>query len=358
MKGLILAGGHGTRLRPLTHTGPKQLIPIANKPILFYAIEDLVNAGITDIGMIVGYTEERINAIKEAAGDGSKFGAKITYIEQDAPRGIAHAVAITEKFMAGEPFVVYLGDNILKGGINKFVNEFKNSNYEASILLCHVKNPQRFGVAELENEKIVRLIEKPKQPKTDLAMIGVYLFKKSVFDSIRTLKPSWRNELEITEAVDHLVQTTHNVQAHIVQDWWKDTGKSEDILEANHLILQDLTQNIEGTIEETATIIGKARIGAGTIIRENTLIRGPVLIGENCEIGPNAYIGPYTSIGDNTKIKDTEIESSIVISDTEIECKKRIVDSLIGRHTQILSDSQSPQKAIKLILGENSIIRI
>ncbi|MBI4972863.1 MAG: glucose-1-phosphate thymidylyltransferase [Candidatus Omnitrophica bacterium] len=358
MKGLILAGGHGTRLRPLTHTGPKQLIPIANKPILFYAIEDLVNAGIIDIGMIVGYTEERINAIKEAVGDGSKFGAKITYIEQDAPRGIAHAVGITEEFMAGEPFAVYLGDNLLKGGINTFVNEFKNSNFEASILLCHVKNPQQFGVAELENGRIVKLEEKPKQPKSDLAMVGVYLFKPSIFDSIRALKPSWRNELEITEAIDDLVQKTHNVQAHVVQGWWKDTGKPEDILEANHLVLEDIQHDIKGTIEEGAKIIGRVSIGAGTTVKTNTLIRGPVLIGENCEIGPHAYIGPYTSIGNKTRIREAEIESSIIMSDTQVECKKRITDSLVGGHTQILSNGQSPQKAIKLVIGENSIIKI
>lgn len=358
MKGLVLAGGLGTRLRPLTHTGPKQLIPIANKPVLFYVIEDLVEAGITDIGIIVGYTEERINIVKNTVGDGLRWGAKITYIEQDAPRGIAHAVYCAKEFMGGEPFVVYLGDNILKSGIVNFVDEFKNSDAEASILLSHVPDPQKYGVALLDDRGIVVDVEeKPKIPKSDLALIGVYMFTPNIFKIIETVKPSLRGEYEITDAVRSIILSKkYKVISHIVTDWWDDTGTAEAILHANHLILSDLEHKIGGTVEEGANLIGNIELGDGSIIRNGTVVRGPVIIGKNCSIGPG-YIGPYTSIGDNTTIIGGEVESSIIIGDTRIEFDKKIVDSLIGRYTNIVSRNSLP-KGYRFIIGENSDIQL
>ncbi len=358
MKGLVLAGGLGTRLRPLTHTGPKQLIPIANKPVLFYIIEDLVEAGITDIGIIVGYTEERINIVKNTLGDGSMWGAGITYIEQDAPRGIAHAVYCGKDFIGKEPFVVYLGDNILKSGIVNFVNEFNNSDAVASILLSHVPDPQKYGVAVLnDNGVVVDVEEKPGVPKSDLALIGVYMFTSHIFEVIKTLKPSGRGEYEITDAIRSIILSGKlKVISHIVTDWWDDTGTAEAILHANHLILCDLKHKIKGRVEEGAKLIGNIELGEKSIIRNGTVIRGPVIIGRNCNIGPG-YIGPYTSVGDNTSIIGGEVESSIIIGDTRIEFDKKIVDSLIGRYTNIISRSSLP-RGYKFIIGENSEIQI
>ncbi len=358
MKGLILAGGLGTRLRPLTHTGPKQLIPIANKPVLFYVIEDLVEAGITDIGIIVGYTEERINIVKNTVGDGSRWGARITYIEQDAPRGIAHAVSCAREFMGDEPFVVYLGDNILKSGIVDLVDEFKKSGAEASILLSHVPDPQKYGVALLDDKGVVIDVEeKPKVPKSDLALIGVYMFNPHIFKVIETLEPSWRGEYEITDAIRNIILSKKfKVISHIVNDWWDDTGTAEAILHANHLILRDLNPKMEGTIEDGARVLGNIELGQGSIIKNGTVVRGPAIIGKNCKIGPG-YIGPYTSIGDNTTIIGGEVESSIIIGDTTIEFDKKIVDSLIGRYTNIVSRNSLP-KGYRFIIGENSEIQL
>lgn len=358
MKGLILAGGLGTRLRPLTHTGPKQLIPIANKPVLFYVIEDLVEAGITDIGIIVGYTEERINIVKNTVGDGSLWNAKITYIEQDAPRGIAHAVHCAKEFIGDESFVVYLGDNILKSGIVNFVDEFNKSGGEASILLSSVPDPQKYGVAQLDEKGVVIDVEeKPKEPKSDLALIGVYMFTPLIFKVIETLKPSWRGEYEITDAIRNIILSKkYRVISHIVTDWWDDTGTAEAILHANHLILSDMKHKIKGEVQDGARLIGNVELGKDSIIRKGTVVRGPVIIGRNCKIGPG-YIGPYTSIGDNTTIIGGEVESSIIIGDTIIEFEKKIVDSLIGRYTNILSKNSLP-KGYRFIIGENSEIQL
>lgn len=335
------------------------MIPIANKPIIFYAIEDLKNAGITDIGIIVGYTEERIKSIKETVGDGTNFGVKITYIEQDVPRGIAHAIGIAEKFIDKDSFIVYLGDNLLKGGIKSYVDDFKKSDYDAGILLAKHKNPERFGVAILDKDKLIGLVEKPKEPPSNLVISGVYLFRQSVFDVIKKLKPSWRNELEITETVDKMLRSKkYKVMTRTVNGWWKDTGKPEDILEANHLVLDELKSFNKGKIEDDVTIRGKVSIDEGTVIKKGCFIRGPTIIGKNCDIGPNVYIGPYTSIGDNTVIKNGEIESSVIVGDTIISCNKRIIDSLIGKNVTIVSADENVPKAYKLVLGENSFISI
>ena len=356
MKGLILAGGTGTRLRPLTYTANKHLIPIANKPILFYGIEALRNAGIKEIGIILGTNDP--DAVKRAVGDGSKLDVKVTYIFQGEPKGIAHAVYCAKDFIGRDDFLVYLGDNMLKDGVSDLVKEFKKNNPDSSISLCRVKNPERFGVAELDaNGEIKRLVEKPKQPKSDLALIGVYLFKPSIFKVIETLKPSWRGELEITDAIDKLVQSRKNVKSHIVTGWWKDTGKPDDILEANRLVLDEIKPAKNGKIDEGVKIQGRVSIDEGTVIRKGSVINGPVIIGKNCEIGPNTYIGPYTSVGDNTTIINGEIEDSIILGESRIDCRKKIVGSIIGKNSTIKSYDKLP-KGNRFIIGENTTIEI
>src|SRR6058998_1814032 len=276
MKGIILTGGAGTRLRPLTHTGPKQLIPIANKPNVLYCLEDLRDAEITDIGVILG--DNQPGKVRELLGDGSKWGVHITYIVQGAPKGIAHAVLCAEAFAGDDPFCVYLGDNILKGGIRGMVDEFQTKGYDAEVMLCRVPNPEKFGVAELDAEgHIVSLVEKPKAPKSDLALVGIYLLRKNIFPIIRSLRPSWRNELEITEALDHPRSQGRSIKAHVVTGWWKDTGKPEDILEANHLLLEDIEHGIEGTVEPGARVEGRVRIGARSVVKSGSVIRGPAV---------------------------------------------------------------------------------
>jgi len=355
MKGLILSGGHGTRLRPLTHTGPKQLIPIANKPVLFYAIEDLKEAGVTEIGLILGTNMPE--KVKEAVGDGSQFGVKITYIMQGEPKGLAHAVAVAHDFVGDESFIMYLGDNILKSGIKEFVEGFEDSDYQARILLQQVDNPRQFGVAELDgNGHVINLVEKPEHPKSDLALVGIYLFKPSIFKAISRIKPSWRGELEITDAIQELLNSKLKVDSHIVKGWWKDTGKPEDVLDANHLILDVLESENNGKVEQGAKISGRVYIGKGSVIKKNSVIRGPVNIGENCKI--DAYIGPYTSIGDNSVISGGEIESSIIVGDAVIESNERILDSLIGNHSHIISKENSLPKGHRFIIGENSLVNL
>jgi glucose-1-phosphate thymidylyltransferase len=354
MKGLILAGGHGTRLRPLTHTGPKQLIPLANKPNILYCLEDLRDAGITEIGVILG--DILPEKVKELLGDGSAHGVHLTYIVQGFPAGIAHAILCAERFLGDEPFCVYLGDNVLKGGIRAMVREFEEQGYDAEVMLCRVPNPEKFGVAELDARgDIVSLVEKPKVPKSDLALVGIYLLRKNVFPIIRGLKPSWRDELEITEALEALRTQGARLKAHIVTGWWKDTGKPEDILEANHLLLDGIETKIEGKVDPEARVEGRVRIGAGTVVGPGSMVRGPAVIGRDCVIGPNTYVGPYTSIGDGSRLVEADIEASIVIGECMIEGTNKIVNSLIGRHTTIRSRKGLP-RGHQLVLGENSTL--
>jgi glucose-1-phosphate thymidylyltransferase len=354
MKGVVLHGGAGTRLRPLTHTGPKQLIPIANKPMSQYAIEALREAGITDIAIILGSLAPE--KVQEFYGDGGGFGVDVTYIHQGEPKGIAHAVKLTEYFVGEQPFVVFLADNILKGGIREMVDEFEGSQAAAQVALCHVSNPQSFGVAELKDGKIARLVEKPKDPRSDLALVGIYLFRRRIFDAIRRLKPSWRNELEITDAIQALLDDGLEVRHHVVKGWWKDTGRPEDILEANQLVLSELRAYNKGTIEPNVKASGIVCVDGGTVIRSGTTLRGPLIIGRNCMIGPNCYIGPYTSIGDNSAIQGAEVENTIIMGDCRIECGKRIVDSLIGRNTQINDSANTQPRGSRFIIGENTFI--
>jgi len=357
MKGVILHGGYGTRLRPLTHTGPKQLIPVANKPISQHALEDLVEAEINEIAIVLGNTYPE--KVKEHYGDGSKFGAKITYINQGEPKGIAHAISLCEQHTQNEPFIVYLGDNLLKGGIKDFAETFKTSNYDAMILLCEVQNPQRFGVAKFDEKgKLTALVEKPKQPPSNYALTGIYFLKPIIFDMIRQLKPSWRSELEITEAIQLLIEKGYNVGYQTVQGWWKDTGTPEDILEANRLILDELKTEIQGKIENHTSIQGRVSIGENTTIKNGAIIRGPAIIGNNSTIEKNVYIGPYTSIGNNTTINHGEIENSIIMDNCHINIDDRITDSLIGPNSTITSNKNNKPKARRFLIGEQSQITL
>ncbi|HEX9902994.1 MAG TPA: glucose-1-phosphate thymidylyltransferase, partial [Acidobacteriota bacterium] len=333
MKGLILSGGKGTRLRPLTFTQAKQLVPVANKPVLFYGIEALVEAGIREIGIVVGDTKEEIRA---AVGDGSRWGrgVRVTYIEQPNPLGLAHAVLVAESFLGREPFVMYLGDNILKSGITSLVEEFTRKKPNSLILLTEVPNPQMFGVAELQGGRVVRLVEKPREPRSNLALVGVYLFDHHIFEAAKAIRPSWRNELEITDAIQYLVEHGYEVHPHLVTGWWKDTGKIEDILEANRLILDSLAGRVEGEVDAESRVSGPVVLEKGAVVRNST-IRGPVIIGEGTEV-IESYIGPFTSIQGRCRIVRTEIEHSIVLEGSQIlDIGSRVDESLIGREVRI-----------------------
>ena len=356
MKGIILHGGHGIRLRPLTHTGPKQLIPVANKPISQYVLENLRNSGITDVAIVLGHISPE--KVKEYYGNGSKFDVKITYTHQDKPKGIAHAVSLCRDFVGDDPFVVYLGDNLLKGGIKAFTREFRESKCDGIILLCEVKNPQRFGVAEFDKGgKLIRLIEKPREPPSNYALTGIYFFRPIVFEMISQLKPSWRGELEITEAIQLLLDHGYKVGYKFVEGWWKDTGSPEDILESNRLVLDELEHEINGKVEDEASLQGRLYIGKNSVIRRGSIIRGPVSIGENTVVEANVYIGPYTSIGNNAVIKRGEIENSIIMDNCLIDIDEKITDSLIGPHSTIISQDSKP-KGYRLIIGERSKITV
>jgi len=351
VKALVLSGGKGTRLRPITHTSAKQLVPVANKPILFYGLEAIAESGINDVGIIVGDTK---NEIKSAVGDGSKFGIKVTYIEQEAPLGLAHAVKIAEDFIKGDEFVMYLGDNLIRDGIKALVDEFRKEKPNSQILLARVPNPQQFGVAELKDGKIVRLVEKPKQPKTDLALVGVYMFDKNIFEAVNNIKPSWRGELEITDAIQYLVKKGYNVIPHIISGWWKDTGKLEDMLEANRIILDTLRPCNSGAVENS-TIDGKVVIQKGAEVKNST-IRGPAIIGENCKI-LNSYIGPFTSVYFNTVVENSEIEHSIILENSHIKDVRKIEDSLIGQNVEIFKSRKKPV-AYRIMVGDSSKVEI
>ena len=354
MKGLILAGGYGTRLRPLTYSQQKQLIPVANKPVLFYAIEGVIRAGAKDVGIIVGPNKEKVIETVEKVD----WGINISFIHQEEPIGIAHAIKISRDFIGEEFFTTYLGDNILKGGIGDYKKLFEESGADAGILLSAVKNPQEFGIAEVDDRgNVKRLIEKPKKPSSNLALVGIYFFNKTIFEAIEHLKLSWRNQLEITEAIQWLIENGYNVSSTVVKGWWKDTGRSEDILEANRLVLDEIEPLTQGEIEAEASIQGRVSLGKNTIVKKGSVIKGPSIIGRDCEIGPNTYVGPYTSIGDNCKIVNGEIESSIVMNSTLINCKKKIVDSLIGINAKILESEHIP-RGCRFVIGDSSDVRI
>ena len=373
MKALVLAGGRGTRLRPITHTRAKQLVPVANKPVLFYGLEALAAAGIRDVGIIVSDPREMLQPdhrtgelvtvlvnsqaeIRAAVGDGSAFGLRVTYIEQEAPLGLAHAVKISEEYMAGESFVMYLGDNLIKDGITPFVREFEQSKPDAQILLAQVARPWEFGVAELEGERVVRLEEKPRQPKSDLALVGVYLFTRSIFDAVRAIKPSPRGELEITDAIQQLITSGRNVRSHVIRGWWKDTGRVEDLLEANRIVLADLVKHVEGRLDAETLVEGAVKVGRGAVV-ERSHLRGPLVIGANAVLR-EAYVGPFTAIAEGVTLEKCEIENSIVLDHSELrDIRSRIESSLIGRDVVVTESSARP-RAHRLMLGDSSRVEL
>jgi glucose-1-phosphate thymidylyltransferase len=355
MKAIILSGGKGTRLRPLTYSGAKQLVPVANKPILFYCIENIVQVGIKEIGIII--SPETGQEIKDTVGDGSRWKVKIEYIIQDMPGGLAHAIKTAREFLGGSSFVMYLGDNLIGTGIEKFVNDFNTNKPEALILLKEVDNPEQFGVAEVtEDKSVVRLIEKPKVPPSNLALVGIYIFSPKVHEAIEMIRPSERGELEITDAIQKLIETGANVESFILDMWWLDTGKKDDMLTANAIVLDEwLTESIDAFVDEESNILGRVSIAKGSEII-NSKIRGPVVIGENTVV-KDSFVGPYTSIGDNVTVVKSSVEHSVIMSGSELHDIERLEESLIGRKVKI-SQNSTRHKALRLLLGDDSVVEV
>ncbi len=358
MKALITAGGRATRLRPITYTINKHLISLANKPMIFYAIEKIAETGVKEIGINInpGDTE-----IPKAVGDGSRWGVKITFIEQTGgPKGLAHILKIAQPFLKDEPFIFYLGDNIILGSIKAFVDKFRTDKVNALLALSRVKDPQRFGVPELKDGKIVRVEEKPVNPKSDFAVTGIYVYDSNVFKAVDAVKPSARGEYEISDVHTWLIEHGYAVGYQEITGWWKDTGKPEDLLEGNQLLLSEMSaeeMKVEGELAEGAVLNGRVKIGKGTKIGARVLIRGPVVIGEGCSI-ENSYIGPYTAIGNQVEIYNTEVEHSVVFDYVDINCSKRIVDSMIGQNATIVSSTSTLPMGHKLIIGDNSMVEL
>jgi glucose-1-phosphate thymidylyltransferase len=353
LKGLILSGGKGTRLRPITHTSAKQLVPVANKPVLFYGIEAMAAAGIDEVGIIIA--PETGGEVRAAAGNGSRFGVRITYIPQEEPLGLAHAVLTAEPFLGDSPFVMYLGDNLLQGGITDLVEAFRAGTPDALILLTPVPDPENYGVAELDNGSVVGLVEKPSEPKTDLALVGVYMFMPSVHGATHAIKPSARGELEITDAIQHLVDQGLRVEPHIVKGWWKDTGRLEDMLAANRLVLDTIERQVDGELIDSQ-VDGRVVIEAGARL-ERSSIRGPAIIGAGARL-TDCYVGPYTAIGEGCAIQDAEVEHSILLAGSVVcDLDGRIESSLLGRNVRVGRDHRQP-RAYRFLVGDNSEIGI
>ena len=354
LKGLILSGGAGTRLRPITHTSAKQLVPVANKPVLFYGIEALVEAGAKEIGIIV--SPQTGDEIRAATGDGSRFGAEITYITQAEPLGLAHALLTAEDFIGDSPFVMYLGDNLLRDGIVALAEQFRDSDPDALILLTRVPDPTHYGVAELSEDRVVHLVEKPEDPPSDLALVGVYMFKSLVFDAARAIEPSARGELEITDTIQKLIDDGNRVESRTVGGWWKDTGQLEDMLEANRLVLEDVDRRIDGELDEASKVEGRVVVEAGARL-ERTLVRGPAVIGADARVA-DAYIGPYTAIADGVVVERSEVEHSILLEGSRvIDLPARMEASLLGRNVRLASADGLP-KTLRMIVGDNAEITI
>jgi glucose-1-phosphate thymidylyltransferase len=353
LKGLILSGGKGTRLRPITHTSAKQLVPVANKPVLFYGIEAMAQAGIEEVGIIIA--PETGSEIQQTAGDGSRFGVKLTYIVQDEPLGLAHAVLTAEPFLQDSPFVMYLGDNLLQGGIEDLVAAFREHGPEALILLTPVPDPEHYGVAELNDGTVVRLVEKPAQPNTDLALVGVYMFTPAVHAAARAIEPSGRGELEITDAIQHLVDSGKRVEPHIVRGWWKDTGRLEDMLAANRLVLDTIDTQIDGELI-SSQVDGRVVIERGATLERST-VRGPAIIGAGARL-LDCYVGPYTAVGERCEIRNAEVEHSILLAGSAVhDLAGRMESSLLGRNVKIGRDHRQP-RAYRFLVGDNSEVGI
>ncbi|NET07273.1 MAG: glucose-1-phosphate thymidylyltransferase [Symploca sp. SIO2B6] len=356
MKALILSGGKGTRLRPLTYTGAKQLVPVANKPILWYGIEAIVAAGITDIGIII--SPETGEEIKNKTGNGDRFGATITYILQDKPAGLAHAVKIAHPFLGDSPFLMYLGDNLVESNLHLFIEDFKNRKLDALTLLCPVSNPSAFGVAKVDQQgRVLQLVEKPKVPPSNLALVGIYLFSSTVHNAIANIHPSARGELEITDAIQYLIDQPKQVEARQLQGWWLDTGKKDDLLEANRIILDTrLEASLEGEVDDKSQVIGRVQIGKRSEI-VNCTIRGPVTIGSDCHL-ENCFIGPYSSVADQVTLIDADLEHSVILQGAKVVgIQQRIVDSVIGQRAQLKVAPQRP-KALRFMIGDDSQIEL
>ncbi|HKE80595.1 MAG TPA: glucose-1-phosphate thymidylyltransferase [Solirubrobacteraceae bacterium] len=353
LKGLILSGGRGTRLRPITHTSAKQLVPVANRPVLFYGIEAMAQAGIDEVGIIIA--PETGDEIRQAAGDGSRFGVRITYIVQDEPAGLAHAVLTAESFLGSDPFVMYLGDNLLQGGIDDLVAAFRRNQPDALILLTPVPDPEHYGVAELDGDRVVALAEKPPEPRTNLALVGVYMFNPVIHEAARAIEPSARGELEITDAIQHLVDGGRRVEPHVVKGWWKDTGRLEDMLEANRLILDTITGRVEGELVDSQCD-GRVVIEPGARLERST-VRGPAVIGAGARL-IDAYVGPYSAIGEGCVIERAEVEHSILLAGSSVrELDGRMESSLLGRNVHIGRDNRQP-RAYRFMVGDNSEVGI
>ncbi|HEV2821467.1 MAG TPA: glucose-1-phosphate thymidylyltransferase [Solirubrobacteraceae bacterium] len=353
MKGLILSGGKGTRLRPITHTSAKQLVPVANKPVLFYGVEAMAEAGIEEVGIIIA--PETGGEIREVTGDGSRFGVRVSYIEQAEPLGLAHAVLTAEAFLGDDPFVMYLGDNLLQGGIVDLVAAFREHRPEALILLTPVSDPENYGVAELDGGRVVRLAEKPAQPATDLALVGVYMFTPAIHDAARAIAPSARGELEITDAIQYLVDTDRRVEPHVVRGWWKDTGRLDDILEANRLVLDRVDARVEGELVESSCD-GRVVVEPGARLERST-VRGPAIIGAGARL-VDCYVGPYTAIGEGCTIERAEVEHSILLAGSSVTgLEGRMESSLLGRNVSIGRGVGQP-RAYRFMVGDNSEIGI
>lgn len=356
MKGLILSGGKGTRMRPITHTAAKQLLPVANKPILFYGIEALIDAGIREIGIII--SPETGNDVKECVGDGSRWGIRIEYILQELPLGLAHAVKTGRPFLGDSPFVMYLGDNLIKDGVGPLVKRFEEGGADAFILLKEVANPSSFGVAVLNPDGGINCLEeKPAKPKSNLALVGVYLFNKKIHQAIDEIKPSRRGELEITDAIQQLINTGNRVDSHILTSWWLDTGKKDDMLEANRVVLDEMTDvSMLGDVDDDSRVSGRVHVGKGSKLI-NCTVRGPAMIGEDCHL-ENSYVGPFTSIGDGARVSHAEIEHCILREKCNIkEFHGRIADSLIGVGVELTRSNGKPQ-AFRLMLGDDSKVEV
>jgi glucose-1-phosphate thymidylyltransferase len=353
MKALVLAGGAGTRLRPITHTSAKQLLPVANKPVLFYGLEALRDAGITDVGLVVGDTAA---AIEAAVGDGSAFGLRATYIRQTAPLGLAHAVLVSRDYLGDDDFVMYLGDNFIVGGITPLVEEFRSERPDAQIMLTAVPDPREFGVAELDDTgQVIGLEEKPQQPKSNLALVGVYIFKPSVHEAVRDLKPSWRGELEITEAIQWLIDHGKTVRSSVISGYWKDTGNVTDMLEVNRMVLEATQSRCDGTVDSGCEIIGRVIIDSDAQVSGSRIV-GPVIIGARSKI-TGSYVGPFTAVAEDCTIDDSEIEYSIILARASIRGVRRIEASIIGHDVEVTPAPRVP-KAHRLVLGDHSKVQI
>ncbi|MCK4354663.1 MAG: glucose-1-phosphate thymidylyltransferase [Dehalococcoidia bacterium] len=355
MKALILAGGKGTRLKPLTNTIAKQLLPVANKPILFYVLDQIKEAGITDVGIII--SPETSPHIREAVRNGSRWDVQITYILQPEPLGLAHAVKTAQGFLDDSPFLMFLGDNLIQGGIAQFVERFNRDSPDALILLKPVKETHLFGIADLDEAgKVCHIEEKPEHPKSNLAVIGVYLFSPAVHEAIEHIKPSWRGELEITDTIQRLIDTGKNVQSYILDGWWLDTGKKDDLLEANRVVLDDfLERDIKGDIDVASQIVGRVEVRQGAKIK-SSIIRGPVSIAEDCRIR-NSFIGPFTSVGANTVVENSSIEHTVILENSRISKIERLADSVIGKSTEVLKQEQG-FNALRLFLGDDAKVEL